>query len=662
MTLATPDEVTSPTAPGDARDTTPPPRPRPPWVPPPAAQVVGALAAIVALWTLAVRTIDVDAMSDIGLLSVLPATAFVALLLLGGSFLWALVDRRLPRWAAGAHVAVLATLIHGTPALLYGTIRYAWAYKHVGVVDYIQRLGAVDPTIDALGVYHNWPGFFALNAMLTSAGGFDTALQYAAWAPVFFNLLLIALVGLLARELLDDQRTVVTAAWLFVLTNWVGQDYFAPQALAYVWYLAIILIVLRWLGRAPSDHTLPTAPDTVALRLARWLPHRVRRIAGRPEWHDRLMRPADVHPTPRAWLEDPATGSAGNRLGLLACTLLLIWGVVSVHQLTPIALAVALTALFVGSRVSSGPPIAVGLLPLLTTVLTVEWLIDVAAPFMRDHLADATGAVGDVGANVAGTLLGYGEVSTGQVVVSLTARSLTVAVAVLFAHGVLRSARRERLAPAISLAVAPAALIAISGYGSEVLFRTYLFALPFLVIVAAAGLVPPRRPITGRSGAVLAGATLVLGGLLLFAYLGNDNRYRFTAEEVAAARYVQEVAPPNTLLIEGSRNYPAQFLNYERFTYVPIDREPVRTRQRIVAAPTSVLTEWMSNPDYDAAYVILTRSQKIETTTMGAIPDDGLATVERRMLRSPAFELVYRNDDASVFTLADRRTTDGSDR
>ena len=39
------------------------------------------------------------------------------------------------------HVVALVAILHATPSILYGTLRYAWAYKHVGIVDYIQRHG-----------------------------------------------------------------------------------------------------------------------------------------------------------------------------------------------------------------------------------------------------------------------------------------------------------------------------------------------------------------------------------------------------------------------------------------------------------------------------------------------------------------------------------------
>lgn len=625
---------------------------RPPDTHRPLPAALLPLIGAVALWMWALNDIDLDRMTDVGLLSVLPAAAYVALALLALSFVWSLRSNRQPGWLSGAHIAVLALLIHATPAALYGTLRYEWAYKHVGMVDYIMRHGSVDPTIQSLGVYHNWPGFFAFNAMLTSTAGFSSALSYASWAPALANLLLIGVIALIARELLDDQRTVATATWLFVLTNWVGQDYFAPQALTYLWYLVVIFVVLRWLGREPTDHTLPTGH-----RQARWwVPFRTRHLArGRLEWHDHLVEPHLTSSTPREWLDDPELQATGKRFALMLFVVLLIWCIVSVHQLTPIALAVALTALLLGSRLS------VGTLPLLVLVLTVEWVIDVAEPFTRSNLAEAADSVGNVGGNVAGTLIGYGQTSGGQILVSLMARSLTVSIALLAVYGFIRSLRRERLGPVVLLAMAPAALVAISGYGSEVLFRTYLFALPFLVIVASTGLLRPRPAVSLWEAGRLLVVSLLLGGMLLFAYYGNEDRYHFSPQEVAAARYVMERGPANTLLIEGSRNYPAQFLNYERFTYVPIDREPVTTRQRMTTRPVPTLTEWMSNDEYADAYLIITASQKAETSSRGEMPPGALDHIEAALRRSDRFDLVYENSDASVFKLAGRAAVTAQD-
>ena len=69
-------------------------------------------------------------------------------------------------------------MIHGTAPLLFAEPRYAWTYKHIGVVQYINLHGALDASID---IYHNWPGFFALAAWFGRIAGINTPLAYAAW-------------------------------------------------------------------------------------------------------------------------------------------------------------------------------------------------------------------------------------------------------------------------------------------------------------------------------------------------------------------------------------------------------------------------------------------------------------------------------------------------
>jgi len=36
-------------------------------------------------------------------------------------------------------ILALIAILHATPSLLYGTLRYSWAWKHVGVVDFFMR-------------------------------------------------------------------------------------------------------------------------------------------------------------------------------------------------------------------------------------------------------------------------------------------------------------------------------------------------------------------------------------------------------------------------------------------------------------------------------------------------------------------------------------------
>src|SRR6185436_2027822 len=136
-------------------------------------------------------------------------------------------------------------LVHATPAVIYGTVRYAWAWKHIGIVDYILRHGAVDPTINVLGIYHNWPGFFAASALLTNLAGRDNLLTIATWAPFVFNVMNLVVLRFLLKGLTQDKRLVWLSLWFFFVINWVGQDYFSPQAMAYVLYLACLGLLIR---------------------------------------------------------------------------------------------------------------------------------------------------------------------------------------------------------------------------------------------------------------------------------------------------------------------------------------------------------------------------------------------------------------------------------
>jgi O-antigen/teichoic acid export membrane protein len=220
--------------------------PRPVAVPravPRTALAVAAAGLGCLLWALGVQAADWRAMTDVGLVSVLPPVAFVGLALLPVAF--ALSDRVRP-----GLLITLVALLHATPPLLYGTVRYSWSYKHVGIVDYIERHGWVDPGIAHLPVYHDWPGFFLLDAVATGLSGIPVMTQ-ALWAPLLFNLLDVGALLYLLRGLTGDRRVHWVAAWLFFAASWIGQDYFAPQAFAFCLYLLLMGAVVRgrrWLA------------------------------------------------------------------------------------------------------------------------------------------------------------------------------------------------------------------------------------------------------------------------------------------------------------------------------------------------------------------------------------------------------------------------------
>ena len=137
--------------------------------PVPVHAAVIAVAAV--LWLVSLPLIDPSELSDIGLISVLPPTYFVGLGLLAAGFAWAFTASY-RRGVLPAYVLALAVFLHGLAPALYSVPKYAYVYKHVAVIDFIAGAGAVYRNID---IYHNWPGFFAACASLSTVLGVDPA-------------------------------------------------------------------------------------------------------------------------------------------------------------------------------------------------------------------------------------------------------------------------------------------------------------------------------------------------------------------------------------------------------------------------------------------------------------------------------------------------------
>jgi hypothetical protein len=490
--------------------------------------------------------------------------------------------------AVAAHVVALGAVIWGTPAVVYGTVRYSWAWKHLGIVDYIDRLGHVDPGIDVLPVYHNWPGFFAGAHLLQRWVGAENAVTIALWFPLVVGLATVAAVVLVARTFTDDRRVVALTAWLFLLGNWVGQEYFSPQAFAFLLYLVAIALAVRG-ARSPR---------------------------------------------PRA--------AAILAVALLAAA------IASSHQLTPAMLTIALVALAVTRQAR------LGALALVAGVCTATWALWGATSFVGSNLVDAIEGFGSPVSNAEGNLTDADRLTDGQQLVVLAGRLVVLGLAALALVGLVRRWRAgERALAPLVLLVAPLALLAANDFDGEILFRVYLYGLPFAAFFAAHALLArPQRWLLASAATLVVSAAL-LGGFLL-AHFGKDGHYVFTPDEVAAARWLDETAPPGSLLVEGSRNYPAQFLEYEKFSYVPIDLEPLETRRRIARRPVRTLVEWMSNPDDAAAYLLITRSQEREADALGRRPPAFLEGLEADLRASDRFEVAFENRDAVIFTVAER--------
>ncbi|MCH7584934.1 MAG: hypothetical protein IH941_07220 [Acidobacteria bacterium] len=622
----------------------------------------GLLGSAVLLWLVTLTRIDLDAMSGLGLLSVLPWTGYAALIVLTISYFVGVHQGR-SVLEMTLHIGVLIVIFHATPALLSGTVRYSWAWKHIGIVDFIQRNGLVDPDIGVLDVYHNWPSAFGMAAFLTELAGFKTAASFAAWAPTVFNGLFVAALISIFGSLTSNRRIVWTAAWLFVVTNWVGQDYFSPQAFAFFLYLVTIGILLRWFSKRPPVVVLSWA-ERFRLRVLRGtqvlrLILREGRVVGTAattishsdqEASTSLEDAAKSDHARGRILATTLRGQRQTRL-MFGIILVILAAIITSHPLTPMMLIVGLSGLVV---VGVG---AARMLPIVVAALTAVWMLTGASSFVTRQFKAVTEVTGSVTSNISATFLDLSSAAVSQVVIAWMGRSLVTAVVVLAAFGIVRWIRGGvfDLRPLVLL-IAPLLMVVGGSYDGEAVFRVYLFALPFAAFLGAHVFYPERAgEASTRAAAAAIGVGLVLMTGFLFAYFGKEDQYTFSLDEVRAAEFIYAGAPDGTLLIEGSPNYPSKFVFYERFVYVPISREPQANRERILADPVGVLEEWMANRDYPESYLIITESQKAESDALGIMPVGSLDAIEAALLASPRFEAVFYTDNASVFRLADTK-------
>ena len=577
-----------------------------------------SILAALALWGTSLPLIDPDNLDDFGLVSLLPWQYWAALGVLSVGFSLSLHPSS--RWP-GIRLAALAALVvilHATPPIVYETLRYSWAWKHIGIVDYIQRYGDVNRTIPFLAAYHNWPGFFWISAKIADFFSLEP-LQIAnlvRFFSVFANLVFITLLGNIYRRFTDDPRLVSASLWIFVCANWVGQDYFSPQAFSYSLHLLVLALCLG-----------PLMP--VGMPGQTKLSQRI--------WRTRSMLTRIVPPRVpyRPWLR------------MLAVLMLFfaLFGIVASHQLTPLILVFSLFGLSVITPLSLG-------FPVLAVFAVIFWVIYPAAPFTAAYLPGEVAQLGQTIGGVTGKLVDTSTVDRGVAVVVWAGRALSGGVVVLAVIGwVTRLRAGERDGILCVLLVAPLWILGVTTYGGEAVFRIYFFCLPFFAFFCAAVFFTTKAK---RVGLPMRFGFSVLTVLLSIGFLlgnnGKDRQYRFSKDEVEAASWLYNHSTPGTLLVEGARSYPSQFKNYENFTYLPISHEDSSARNEILDNPAEVLDRWFSAENWSDGYVILTKSQQAYVEALGIMPNGALDNLALELLASPNFVLVFANKDARIFT------------
>jgi hypothetical protein len=584
------------------------------------------VAVAIAAWADSLDRIDIRKVNDLGLISVLSPETLVALALLTTGFWILVLSRHAPTPLLLLYVVTLIVMLYATTNFVESEPRFAVTWRHVGIAQYVMTTGQVDPNIDA---YFNWPGFFALVAFLTKVAGFGSPLELAGWAPVYYNLMYLAPLLIIFRSFSRDRRLWWFCAWLFYVTDWIGQDYFSPQGLTYFLYLVVLAIVLQCF----VPDTTPF-PGTIGKRLVAATSRFVSRTRGSAR--------APMRGRPDARL------SPERRAALLIVAIAVFAAIVPSHQLTPFAVLTAVGLLALMGRLTARG------MPVLLTVLVGTWISFMTVSYLSGHSRDVTGHAGKIEGTMAASVGNRLAGSSFHVLVVYDRLFLSVLLWLLAAAGAVRAFRqRTDIAPYVALALAPFPIVALQPYGGEILLRVYLFSLPFMVILVALVLWDRARLTAAASFAVMI---VFLGGFLVARY-GNERMDYFARDEVAAVTRLYEVAPPGARLYALTGNLPWKFRGYTSYRY---DRVTASVDWgRIVHQPergVSNLVDLMSGRP-GPAYLIVTRSQVAAAELTNGVPASAIKRFEATIDASPRFRRIYGSRNAQIFSLQRRTGT-----
>src|SRR6185312_6274199 len=175
------------------------------------------------------------------------------------------------------YVFAFLLLVWLTPYVLEGTPRFRTSYLSYGYVDPVARGQGLFPR---LFVYHNWPLFSIAMAELKNVFAMSPLTLMAFFPTVIMVLYLVPLSALLLmttdrrwpgprdrwrslRGLLGADGRWVVGLWIFVVFQWTNQDYFSPQALAFLFYLGLMVVLTHTALRRDGTFTARSGAATV---------------------------------------------------------------------------------------------------------------------------------------------------------------------------------------------------------------------------------------------------------------------------------------------------------------------------------------------------------------------------------------------------------------
>ncbi|MEV4837273.1 hypothetical protein AB0K05_22305 [Nonomuraea sp. NPDC049486] len=589
--------------------------------------------------------VDPEEINGLGLISALPVTAFAAILIMVVSFFVTVAQSTDRKFLLLFQIAAITFALHGVGALVAEEPRFPTAYIHAGFVEFIGRTGETAINIDAR---MGWPGFFALFAFVTKAAGIEDLTPILNWSPLLSNLLYLLPFVLILRQVVATTRARWFAALLFILVQWIGQDYFSPQGFTFALYLVFVAILLRWFGRV-EPRTKPIPPKGL------------RRLLARLD----AMTPGELANTGMF---------RADKLLMLMLLLALFVAATASHQITPFMMLGVLTAFLLFKRTSLtwGLPFFLGLV-----VLT--WISYMAVGFWVGQIDTIFGGLGRVLDNLQTNTGDRIEGTDALHALVLQARlGILVVILALAAVGLFRRLHRGVFdRAALILLCVPALALAMQSYGGEMGLRIYMFALPGACLLAAYAFFPnmpadsadvreetvPLRKrnvrfnpdLTRKISLVLAACMAVaFAGAFLVARYGNEKFERVTSGEVAAMHYVYEHDKPSARVV-----YLVPKLGPEVTPTLPWGERDIELvnfagQAQVFKDPTNitgVIDSLKPGPESPRnTYVVVSRGQVSYLQLNEGFPEGWGEKFRAALDAAPELKRVFSNDDAALYT------------
>ena len=572
--------------------------------------------------------VNLSRMNGLGLISVLPVMSLLGITVAVIAFSAGLCLRRAYPAVLGVTLAGILICLDAVTVFTEPEPRFPTAYQIAGFVDYVSRTGHTAP---GLAAYFSWPGFFGAVAFMERVTGDHNLIPVMRLWPVIIDMACLAPLYLIMRNLRASWRAKWLAALLFVVGNWVGQDYFSPQSFNYLLYLAFIAMLLTWFNWRPQAAAItPQATPKPDHGIRSWW---------RSSFSALVPGETESRPVPPA-----------QRGVLLAILLGIFVFSTTSHQLTPFNMITACLGLVIARRCR------ITGLPVLLTVIVTGWVSFAAVGFWSGHMSTLFGGLGDLGGNLTASVTNR-ITGTAQHRLVPTVRSASAAAFLLMgAAGLLR--RRHRVVDdrvVMTLMCTPFLAFAAQSYGGEIALRVYLFALPAAAVLASYLFFPATRD-EGVSGRwltflpVMACTVTLLFGFFVARY-GNEAFERIPAGEVTAFDYLyahdQNGARVLWLspapLADNTPEMPWQYRDIEKIQFIPelAPRDPRDVTALVLALRTVGLN----------TYLIVTSTQATFLNQQASYPLDWGSEFRAQMAAIPGVRTVVANADAALYTV-----------